>query len=159
MAPADTLDSLTFFRELDDDARQLVASISQARSYGKGDTVFEEGAAIGPLRVLVKGMVSFRQRQRSGGEDAMMGTVSDRGEIFGISALIGTREAYDYSAVCLEDTDVIEIDGQKLTELCESKPDVGVRILRRLTQVVAERLYAAREQIRSRIRPGLISHG
>jgi len=34
-----------------------------------------------------------------------------------------------------------------------------VVILEHLIRVVAGRLYAAREQIRSRIRPGLISHG
>jgi hypothetical protein len=31
--------------------------------------------------------------------------------------------------------------------------------MRRLTEALAQRLTAAREQIRSRIRPGLISHG
>ena len=96
---------------------------------------------------------------RCDGRTLRQGSVSGEGEIFGISALIGARETYGYSAVCLEETEVIEVDGQKLMSLCEEKPEVGVRVLRGLTQVVAERLYAAREQIRSRIRPGLISHG
>ena len=41
----------------------------------------------------------------------------------------------------------------------EKNPEAGVRILRKLAAIMAERLIAAREQIRSRIRPGLISHG
>ena len=159
MVTTDALKTIPFFRSLDGEAREYIAPISEARTYDTGATIFEEGAAIGPLRVLVTGMVSFRQHQRSGGEDALMGSVSGEGEIFGISALIGGRAAYDYSAVCLEKTEVIEVDGAKLMTLCEEKAEVGVRILRGLTQVVAERLYAAREQIRSRIRPGLISHG
>jgi len=36
---------------------------------------------------------------------------------------------------------------------------MGFAILMRLASTLAERLAAAREQIRSRIRPGLISHG
>jgi hypothetical protein len=31
--------------------------------------------------------------------------------------------------------------------------------MRRLTEVLAQRLVATREQIRSRVRPGFISHG
>ena len=159
MVPEDSLERISFFRTLDDDERELVAPISRSRHFAAGDVIFAEGAAIGPLRVLVSGLVSFRQHQRSGGEDALMGTVSEEGDLFGISALMGGQESYAYSAVCLEDTEVIEIDGEKLMQLCQDHPAVGVRILRRLTQVVTERLYAAREQIRSRIRPGLISHG
>jgi len=155
----DSLERIPFFEALGETERELLATISARRRFGKGETLFREGDPIGPLRVLLAGHVSFRQRQRSGGEDALMDSVSEPGEIFGISALIGTRQAYAYSAVCLEDTEVIEIDGGKLRRLCEDKPATGVRILEHLIRVVAGRLYAAREQIRSRIRPGLISHG
>ena len=159
MVPAESLERIPFFQALGEEERDLLAPLSQARSYAAGETIFQEGTPIGPLRVLLSGHVSFRQHQRSGGEDALMSSVTEEGEIFGISALIGVRETYAYSAVCLKDTEVVEVDGQKLMQLCAERPETGVRILRRLTQVVAHRLYAAREQIRSRIRPGLISHG
>jgi len=156
---AETLDRIPFFRALSDDERKLLDPISQRKSYRAGETVFKEGDPPGPLRILVKGLVSFRQRQYNNEGEAAFGTVSSEGELFGISALLGGRERYFYTAVCLEPTEVIELDGPKLVQLCEEQPAAGIRIMRRLTQVLAQRLVATREQIRSRVRPGLISHG
>ena len=156
--PADSLKEIAFFSTLEERERELLGSISHRRRYGKGEEMFAEGAATGPLRVLVDGLVSFRQHQQEGGE-ALMSSASEVGAIFGISALMGKEHVCPYTAVCLEDTEVIEIDGAELMTLCEKQPDVGVQILRHLTEVLAARLAGAREQIRSRIRPGLISHG
>ena len=159
MVPSESLEGTPFFRALDERERALLAPISDRRSYGAGETIFREGDPAGPLRILAKGLVSFRQQQRGGEGDTSVGTVSAEGELFGISALLGAGERYFYTAVCLEPCDVIELDGEKLVQLCEEHPQAGIRIMRRLTQVLAGRLHAAREQLRSRVRPGLISHG
>ncbi len=159
MAKNESLDRIPFFRALGDAERELLEPISRRKSYKGGDTIFREGDPPGPLRILVKGLVSFRQRQENSETDASLGSIAAEGELFGISALLGAREKYFYTAVCLEPTDVIELDGPKLLRLCEEKPIAGIRIMRRLTEVLAQRLTAAREQIRSRVRPGFISHG
>ena len=54
---------------------------------------------------------------------------------------------------------MIEVAGAELMALCEKEPGVGLPLLLKLAAVMAERLTAAREQIRSRVSPGLISHG
>jgi len=159
MVPSESLERTPFFRALGERERALLAPISTRHAYKAGDTIFREGDAAGPLRILLKGLVSFRQQQRGGGSEASMGSVSAEGELFGVSALLGTGERYFYTAVCLEPTELIELDGEKLMRLCEEHPDAGIRIMRRLTEVLAQRLHSAREQIRSRVRPGLISHG
>ena len=159
MATAESLERSPFFEALRPEALELLEPISRRHTYRAGETIFGEGKETGPLRVLVKGLVSFRQSQPEGESDALMGSVARSGEIFGVSALMGRGRAYPYTAVCLEDTEVIEVGGDELMKLCEQRPDVGVHILRRLNEEMAERLAAAREQIRSRIRPGLISHG
>jgi CRP-like cAMP-binding protein len=153
MMPSEPLERIPFFRALGAREQELLAPISRRRSHRAGETLFAEGDPPGPLRVLVKGLVSFRQGEST------VGTVGTEGELFGISALLGERERYFYTAVCLEPTEVIELDGQRLLRLCEEQPIAGIRIMRRLTEVLAQRLTAAREQIRSRVRPGLISHG
>jgi CRP-like cAMP-binding protein len=159
MAMNESLDRIPFFRALGDSERELLGPISRRKSYKSGETVFREGDPPGPLRILLKGIVSFRQRQENSETDATLGSIAAEGELFGISALLGARERYFYTAVCLEPTDVIELDGPKLLRLCEEQPIAGIRIMRRLTEVLAQRLTAAREQIRSRVRPGFISHG
>jgi hypothetical protein len=118
---------------------------------------FREGDPPGPPHP--REGLPFRQRQYNNEGDASFGSVTAEGELFGISALLGARERYFYTAVCLEPTEVMELDGPKLMRLCEEQPISGIRIMRRLTEVLAQRLASAREQIRSRVRPGLISHG
>jgi CRP-like cAMP-binding protein len=159
MAKSESLDQAPFFRGLGDAERELLEPISKRRSYAQGETIFREGDPPGPLRILVKGLVSLRQRQENSEVEASLGSIAAEGELFGISALLGARERYFYTAVCLEPTEVIELDGPKLLRLCEERPMAGIRIMRRLTAVLAQRLTQAREQIRSRVRPGLISHG
>ncbi|MHC4164507.1 MAG: Crp/Fnr family transcriptional regulator [Planctomycetota bacterium] len=159
MVAAESLGRDPFFKALRPEAREALEPLSRRHSYHAGETIFCEGKETGPLRVLVKGLVSFRQSQPEAESDALMGSVARSGDIFGISALMGRGQAYPYTAVCLEETEVIEVGGDELMHLCEQRPEIGVHILQRLNQVMAERLAAAREQIRSRIRPGLISHG
>lgn len=159
MVAAESLERNPFFKALRPEARELLEPLSKRHTYRAGETIFCEGKATGPLRVLVEGLVSFRQGQAEGEADALMGSVARSGDIFGVSALMGRGQAYPYTAVCLEDTEVIEVGGDDLMRLCEERPEIGVDILQRLNEVMAERLAAAREQIRSRIRPGLISHG
>ena len=159
MAKNESLERVPFFRALGDAERELLEAISRRKSYKAGETIFREGDPPGPLRILLKGLVSFRQRQENSESDASFGSIAAEGELFGISALLGARERYFYTAICLEPTEVIELDGPKLIRLCEEKPIAGIRIMRRLTEVLAHRLTSAREQIRSRVRPGFISHG
>ena len=81
------------------------------------------------------------------------------GELIGVSAMLGADGIHPTSGLCLEPTELIEIDAPALMAALESNPAVGFRILRRLTHIVAERLADARTQIRSQGRPGLITHG
>jgi CRP-like cAMP-binding protein len=159
MVAPETLEKVPFFESLAPKERELLARLAHRRRYQAGEQIFAEGEQSDALRVLVRGMVSFRQQQRHGGEPVRMGAVDECGDVFGISAIVGRDNLYPHSAVCLEETDLIEVDGPELLSLCEQQPTTGVHILQRLAMVMAQRLTATREQIRSRIRPGLISHG
>ena len=59
----------------------------------------------------------------------------------------------------MEDSEFVVMPVAELWEAFEENPAVGLSLLARFTHMLAERLAAAREQIRSRIRPGLISQG
>ena len=81
------------------------------------------------------------------------------GELIGISAMLGEGAVHSVTGICLEPTELIEIDVAQMMEAIESNPAVGIRTLRRLTRVLAERLAAVRAQLGSQTRPGLITHG
>jgi CRP-like cAMP-binding protein len=155
--PAD-LESVPLFRGLPAGAREMLCSVAAFRDYRAGETVFAEGEPTGTLHVLVEGLVSLRERTRSGEHDVAMGRI-EPGDVFGVSALLGEGNSYTSTAHCLEDSRTIELDGERLLRACEDLPKAGVHVLRALTSVLAQRLRGARDQIRSRVRPGLISHG
>ncbi len=157
MSP-DPLRGIPFLRDLSDDERARVATMAAEKTYPAGTTIFAEGATDDTLHVLARGLVSFRIKQESGGESTM-GTANDPGDVFGITAVVGEDHTSPYSAVCLEDTDVLELEGKALRTLQQDHPAIGNRILTHLITTMARRLNAAREQLRSRVRPGLISHG
>lgn len=159
MVAIESLEQVSFFHQLEPKERELLSPLAHKRHYKAGDTIFREGEQVDALRILVDGMVSFRQKKRGGGEDVAIGHVTDQGAAFGITALVARGQPGPHSAIAVEETDVIEIDGNALLSLCEEEPGVGVRLLLKLSAVMAERLTATREQLRSRISPGLISHG
>jgi CRP/FNR family transcriptional regulator len=149
---------LPFFKDLDDDERELLAGIARRESAVAGRRIFEEGEPSHTLYIVVSGLVSLRQKSHHDAAEVAM-SVGHPGELIGVSAMLGEAGTHPVSALCLEPTELIEIDAPVLMAALESKPGVGFRILRLLTHIVAERLAAARAQIRSQTSPGVISHG
>ena len=158
MVSADTLAGIPFFSDLTPEEREFVAPIAQEATGKSGELFFEEGAHSHHLRILKKGFVSLRLKQEDG-HDVQMMALNTPGDLFGISALLGDKGVHPYSAVCLEDTEIVMIDAKEMFNRMESDPAHGYHLLRKLVSIVGERLAGAREQIRTRIVPGIISHG
>ena len=78
-------------------------------------------------------MVSFRQKQKHDGPEISIGSVCDHGAVFGITSLVAPGDPCPHTAVCVEDTRVIEVDGPELLTLCEEQPGVGVHLLLKLS--------------------------
>ncbi|MDH3260971.1 MAG: cyclic nucleotide-binding domain-containing protein [Acidimicrobiia bacterium] len=152
------LERLPFFKDLDPEERALLAGIARRESAAAGQRIFEEGQPSHTFYIVVSGLVSLRKKTQL--ESAEVAMAAGRpGELIGVSAMLGEAGIHPTSGLCLEPTELIEIDAAVLMAALESNPAVGFRILRRLTHIVAERLAAARSQILSQIRPGLITHG
>jgi len=152
MVPTETLSEIPFFGRLAESERSMLSPLSNRRRYRAGDVIFGEGQEPDALRVLVKGLVSFRD------ETSAFGAARD-GDVFGIGAIVGRDAVYPHSAVALEDCEVVEIDASRLLALCETVPALGVHVLHRFATVLAQRLSAARQQLRSRLEPGSVTHG
>jgi CRP-like cAMP-binding protein len=154
------LKTLPFFRSLTDEEIDLLAPHAILRTAAKGTRIFDEGASSDTLLVLVSGMVANRQSPLHGGDDILMNVVSQPGEVIGASALAtGDDAVHPFSAVCMENSEFVVLPVDELWTAFEEDPAVGLGLLRRFTLMLGHRLAATREQIRSRIRPGLISHG
>ena len=68
------------------------------------------------------------------------------GELLAWSALLGRGEM-TATATADEDTQVIAIPAPKLLDICESYPEVGYHLMRRLAHALSRRLLATRLQM------------
>jgi len=111
------------------------------RSYGDGEVVFEEGDPGEVLFVIHSGEVELTRRGTAGRRIvARLGP----GEFFGeMSVVIGERRSA--RAVAVGGVRLLELDGETLEAMCIDRPEIAIRIIRRLTTrlIDSERRLAA----------------
>ncbi len=104
------------------------------RAVKAGDLVFREGDAGRTMFVVRKGRVRISRRLRGGTKTfAVLGP----GEFFGEVAILNT-EARSASAEALEDVQLLELEAQLVQKMVVDEPEIALRILRKLTQRLAE---------------------
>ena len=159
MVAADALASTPFFTDFPSEARELLSPIAFRRTYGAGDVIFRQDDPATVVGVLINGLISFRARLADDEASITIGHASHPGDVFGWSSVIGAKHKYAHTAVCIEESEVVEIDGPGLVQVCREHPSIGVPVLEKLSAVIAERLESTRAQVGHRVRRGLISHG
>ncbi|MFP4321588.1 MAG: cyclic nucleotide-binding domain-containing protein [Anaerolineales bacterium] len=145
------------FEGWDDILLELVASISEERTYQRGDLIFAENSPGDELYVIVSGEITIQVNpgmieQRD--PDATMGpyqTIATlrAGQNFGEVALLdqGLRSA---AAVCTDfDTHVIAIPRDRLLVMCENVPRLGYALMYNLAADLAMKIRNTDIQIRA----------
>ena len=111
------------------------------RSFAVGEAVFEEGDPGEVLYVIMAGEIELSRRGPTGRRVvARLGS----GEFFGeMSVVIGETRAA--RAVAISPTRLLELDGETLEEMCIERPEIAIRIIRRMTTrlIDSERRLAA----------------
>lgn len=141
-------------------ARQLesIAALCREETYPAHATVFQEGEPAKLMYILVQGSVALRVQLKGRPDTTRVTGVTQPGAAFGWSALVEPRQ-YTASAVTVEETHVVVLDGTSFLATLREHPEVGFVVMHNLAKVVASRLRSAYEQFTSLLQPGLISHG
>jgi len=95
--------------------------------------------------VVSKGLVSLR-RFEPGDEVGIAFETREPGTLFGAASFMEPQE-YTLTAVCMEDTEVMAIDADKLTELCKKDPAVGYELMLKIAQIYFERYKTAKRNL------------
>jgi len=103
--------------------------------YTKGSYIFKDKHFAENFYILEEGQI----RLSVGEEGHLTHLISDPGEAFGWSSLVG-HETYTASAECLSPTKVIRIEKHSLERVFEKDPTAGVLFYRRLAGLIGERL-------------------
>ena len=139
-----TLRNTKFLRDFAPQFVEQIAKVAKLRSFKKGEILFDEGQTADKLHLIVSGSVLLRVgTAETGCKDIL--TVGE-GELLGWSSL--TDEArYVAKAVAMEPIEVIQIDGCKMREICDSDPRFGYEFLRHAMMALAKRLSETWRQL------------
>ncbi len=104
------------------------------RAFRAGETVFDEGDPGAVLYVIQRGEVELTRRGPSGAR--LVGRLGP-GEFFGeMSVVLGGVRTVRASVLC--ETHLLELDAQTLQEMCLERPEIAIRMIRRLAGRVIE---------------------
>jgi CRP/FNR family cyclic AMP-dependent transcriptional regulator len=140
------------FYEFTNTQLELVASITEERSYEANQIIFEENTPGDELSIIADGEVAIQVNPALLGKDVTTGaqTIATlrRGQSFGEVSLVdeGLRSAR--AKATDEGTRLVVIPRDKLMRLCDSYPQLGYRLMRNLAADLAMKIRNTDLQVR-----------
>jgi CRP-like cAMP-binding protein len=141
---AQTLHEIEFLRDIDPAHLQQLANIAQVCHFDAHDVVFREGEPADWAYLVVSGSVALQVSARNTG--AMHIVDVGPGELLGWATLT-CHPRFAATAIALQRTHMIQIDGRQLRTICESDPEFGYEFMRRTMLALAKRLRATWTQL------------
>lgn len=141
----DILEGSEFFRRLNREEIEKVASLCQIKTYGPGEFVFRQGDFGEEIFIIAEGHVFL---ERSMDLDTKKGTavygILGRGRVLGCwSTLLGEPHTLMSSATCQKPTKVLSIKGSALRDMMLENREFGFNILERLCFLLRDRIQGA----------------
>ncbi|OGO64496.1 MAG: hypothetical protein A2Z45_03810 [Chloroflexi bacterium RBG_19FT_COMBO_55_16] len=138
---AERLRRSEIFSELCDEDLIAIAEFCREQTFQEGEIVLVEGAPAETLYLVERGKLALEKKiqigRHSTPRNATIGYV-EPGKIAGFSTLAMPDE-YSTSAMCLEPTRVIAVDGKALRAFLESHPAAGLKVMKILAELVSGR--------------------
>ncbi len=135
------LSRLDFFAGLDPESIAFLATTARAVRLEAGTVLFRHGEEAVSFYLIVSGRVIV-DIPAIEGPNIEIQHLGD-GELLGWSWLISPYK-WSFQARALEQTEVLEFDGQRVREQCEADPAFGYDMCKRFSALMAARLEAAR---------------
>ncbi len=110
-------------------------------SYQEGETIFTEGDPANMLLIVEHGKIALEKGVQIGRHSTSRSATIDyvnAGQMAGFST-IAAPHIYTTSAICLEPTRILAIDGAALYDYLELHPDAGLMVLHKIVTLVGER--------------------
>ena len=134
----EVLEKISFLKGLNDKELAQVAGLCTKHSYTTGETCQAEGQPTNQINLIIMGKVGIVYRFSSVYSRGEITTDIFRdGEVFGWSALLHGAPWSTLKA--LEPTEVLQINIDELTNLCETNHDIGYYLMRNLASLISTR--------------------
>jgi signal transduction histidine kinase len=138
---ADRLKYAELFSEVSSPHLFAIAEFCHEESYRDGDTIFFEDQPADKMIIVERGKIALEKRVQIGRHSTPRNATIDYvgpGQMAGFST-IASPHLFTTSAICIEPTRIIAIDGSKLYEYLELHPEVGLKVLHKIISLVGGR--------------------
>jgi CRP-like cAMP-binding protein len=139
--PAAALSNHAFVNGMFPDYVERLADAAVGISVPTGHRFFEEGGRADRFWLVTAGRVALdlHTAQRA----SLIVETLGPGDVVGLSWLSPPYE-WQFGAVAVEPTTAFEFDAAAVIALCDSRPEFGYQIVRRMAAVASRRLHATR---------------
>lgn len=142
--PDQVLAKHPFFDGLDPHFLEIISKTAMTAEYGEGQLIFREGDPANRLFLIRQGKVSVEVPTPNRGS-VVIETLGEN-DILGWSWIVPPyRKRFDARA--LEPTRAVVVDAKLLRSQCEEDPVFGYAVMKRVLDMVAQRLQATRLQL------------
>jgi CRP-like cAMP-binding protein len=129
------------FKEFTPEHVALIAGLASTREYAAQERVFEQGKRAEHFYIVREGRVTV-QVPSIDGEPFDIQTLA-AGSMLGWSWLLPPYR-WNFDARATTASKLIAVDGEKLRAACDADNTLGYRLVKRVAELMAERLNAAR---------------
>jgi CRP/FNR family transcriptional regulator, cyclic AMP receptor protein len=133
-----------FFKGFEPRYMQLITNCASNVRYNAGEYVFHEGEAASKFYIIRQGKVALEIAAAQRGVITI--ETIESGEVLGWSWLFPPYR-WHFSAKVVEPMQAIALDGVCLRNKGEADHDLGYELVKRVAQIVIERLQATRLQL------------
>jgi len=146
MVTANMLKEFNFFKDFTIEQLERLSSIAAEETYTAGSQMYKKGDPARSLYIMKEGKVVMSLESYLGPHRPPMQVTVDTiaaGETMGWSAVV---EPYIYTlgALCIDNSEFIAFDAAKLRDLMDEDCDLGFKVMKAITKIIASRLSHTR---------------
>lgn len=141
-------EQLILFHLLNEEEVERIIPYFEVVLYPAGTTLFNEGEPGDFIGFILSGLLEVKKQTEFEGRQIILGTLK-KGSFVGELSLINPGETRFASVVALEDTELVVLERDALESLIQKYPDIGIKILKGLLQILTIRLRKSVERLTS----------
>jgi len=156
MTKVDDFNKFDFFNAFSEKQLAELAKVTEKKTFKKGSEIYKEGDRANHIFLVSKGWVSLRKVSPER-DIGISFENREKGELFGTACFMKPQE-YTLNAVCMEDSEVMAMDADKLFGLFQKDYQIGYLFLREIAKVYFERYKSVKRQLYEMVKaPAIIT--
>ena len=145
-----------FFNAFSEKQLAELIKVTETKTFKKGSEIYKEGDRANYIFLVSKGWVSLRKVDPER-DIGISFENREKGELFGTACFMKPQE-YTLTAICMEDSEILIMDADKLFDLFQKDYQIGYLFLKEIAKVYFDRYKSVKRQLYEMVKaPSIIT--